>query len=176
MEELFKNETIYNKKDYKIFINQHMKKFGFKEDLYTILFTVFFIVLLLYLIINKVFITTVLMLFVFIIFLRYRFIQPIQNVKKDMESKKIKQEYKNIYTFYNHYFKIKNKEIDVKMFYFKIYRVLESDKHFYIYISPRQVFLISKSGFTKGNSTDFSKFIKKKKILKYKNICNIKKS
>ena len=168
MEVLFKNETIYNKKAYNKFINEHRSKFGCKENLYTILFIFMFVFLLLYLLINKIFITSILLLIAFIVFLEYRFVQPVKNVNKDMESKKIKEQYKNIYKFYKYYFVIKNKEMDEKMFYFRIYRVLESDTYFYIYLSPRQAFIVSKSGFMKGDSSAFSKFIKRKALFKYK--------
>ena len=168
MNELFKNETIYNKHEYNTFINDHRKRFGLSEDLYTILFTCLFIIFLLYLFINKVFITGIFVLLVFIIFLIYRFIQPINNINKDMNSKNIKQKYKNIYIFYKHYFKIVNQDIDEKVFYFKIYRILESDTNFYIYLMPRKAFIISKKGFVNGNSDDFSKFIRRKVIFRYK--------
>lgn len=168
MEELFKNETIYTKHEYNTFISEHRESFGLSEDLYTILFICLFIILLLYLLINKVFITGMLVLIAFIIFLRYRFIQPINNIKKDMNSKKIKQGYKNIYKFYKHYFKITNQDMDEKVFYFKIYRILESNTNFYIYLTPREAFIISKQGFINGNSDDFSNFIRRKVIFRYK--------
>lgn len=43
--------------------------------------------------------------------------------------------------------------------YSDIYKIYESKDCFYLFRNKVQVFIISKKGFTKGNVTDFSKFI-----------------
>ena len=58
--------------------------------------------------------------------------------------------------------------IQIKHHYFKIYKVLETETHFYIYIARDYAFIVDKNGFIDSNSDEFKKFIQKKVKLKYK--------
>ena len=50
-----------------------------------------------------------------------------------------------------------------------MYKVVETNTHFYIYISRDYAFIISKKGFIDSKSEEFSKFIRKKAWGKYRN-------
>lgn len=168
MKEIFKNETKCSKKEYKMFLDVHDREYGFLEDLYTIIYASFFICFIILSFISHIFLTGFIILMILIIFLAYRIIQPNLVIRKELNSKKIRQEYKNIYYFYEHSFIVKNKEKKSKIYYIKIHRILENDTHFYIYLTKTKAFVVSKSGFIKGTSEEFSKFIKKKTFFKYK--------
>ncbi|MCI9063488.1 MAG: YcxB family protein [Clostridia bacterium] len=171
MKEIFKNETKSSKKEYNMFIEAHDKEFGFREDLHTIICAAVFLCFIIYAFLNSIFIFAFIVSIILIIFILYKILQPNYVVKKELKSNKVRKEYTNKYSFYKYSFIIKNKETNLRIFYFKIYRVLENDTHFYIYITPKRAYVISKSGFTKGNAKDFARFIKKRVFFKYKNRC-----
>ena len=54
------------------------------------------------------------------------------------------------------------------MKYYKLKKVFETKKYFYLYIDKRHAFILDKNGFKKGDITTFSDFIKKKCLFKYK--------
>ena len=56
---------------------------------------------------------------------------------------------------------------NTKIYYFKLYKVFETQDYFYLYLDEDTAFLVSKSGFKIGTPKDFSEFIKKKCIFKY---------
>ena len=172
MKEIFKNETRYSKKEYNLFLKTHEKEFGISEDIFTILGIIFFICFIIFTFIKHVYLTCIFVVILFIAFIVYRIIQPYAVVRKEFKSKKIKNEYKNIYYFYKHSFIIKSREGKAKIYYIKINKVLENNTHFYIYLTKKNAFVISKKGFIKGTSEEFSKFIKKKALFKYKDRSN----
>ena len=47
--------------------------------------------------------------------------------------------------------------------------IYETNKFFYLYIDNERAFLVNKDGFIRGSSSDFSKFIQKRCLFKYKN-------
>lgn len=67
------------------------------------------------------------------------------------------------FSFYNFYFTI-NKNT---FYYFKLYKVYETKDYFYLYIDDENAAMVSKNGFKVGTAEEFSKFIKKKCLLKY---------
>ena len=64
---------------------------------------------------------------------------------------------------------ITNKLQYSKVRYFKLYKIFETTDFFYLYIDKEHAFLIDKNGFTFGSAEEFSKFIHKKCLFKYKN-------
>ena len=57
-----------------------------------------------------------------------------------------------------------------KISYFRLYKVYETPKYFYLYLTKQYSFIIDKEGFTQGDAKEFSKFIKNKLLwFKYKN-------
>ncbi len=96
----------------------------------------------------------------------YRNIHP-KKLEKE-QRKKIKQPIKNKYNFYNHYFETYNAEGNSTTFYFKIYKIIETNDSYYIYVNREFAFMVSKKGFVKGDVKSFTKFLKKKRRFKYR--------
>lgn len=69
---------------------------------------------------------------------------------------------KNTYVFYDKYMQIINSSNNIKLNYYKLYKVFETKNYFYLYINKNYSFVLSKDGFSIGNPDDFYKFIKKK--------------
>ena len=168
MKEIFRNETKCSKKEYEMFIKAHGKQYGLKEDLYTIIYTIFFIWSIIYSLKYNIYFAAIILIIVLITFLSYRIINPNLVVKKELNSKMIKNEEVNTYSFYKYYFKVKNNQGESNIIYFKIYKVLENDTHFYIYLTKTGAFVVSKQGFIKGNSDDFSDFLRRRVWHRYK--------
>ena len=70
-----------------------------------------------------------------------------------------------IFTFYDKYFTIKEKNDIYKSKYRNLYKIFETDNYFYLYIDKNHSFLLDKTGFIVGNSNDFNKFILHKKAV-----------
>jgi len=169
MKEIFINKTKCSKKEYNMFIKAHEKQYGLKEDLYTIIYAIFFICFIIYSLKNSIYLGGLMLTIVLIGFLAYRIIHPNIVVKKELKSKKIIDEEVNTFIFYKYYFKVKNKQGQSNKMYFKIYKVLENNTHFYIYLTNTRAFVVSKQGFIKGNSDEFSAFLGKRVWFRYKN-------
>ena len=89
---------------------------------------------------------------------------PLNRYKKELNnnSKKGKSEV-FVFRFFDKYFRI-NKS---KIYYFRLYKVFETEKFFYLYLNKEYAAVVNKAGFEIGNANDFSEFIKKKCMLKY---------
>ena len=101
-------------------------------------------------------------MFAMVFFLVWRVFHPYFFVKKEANSNKVQKSMKNTYSFYDKYMKIRNKSTVIKLNYYKLYRVFETNNYFYLYINKNYSFVLSKDGFSIGNPVDFYKFIKKK--------------
>ena len=170
MKELYINETSMSKKEYDIFIKADDKKFGFREDLYTIIYISLFIVCVILLFKNKIYILALSMLIILLVFLFARMIYPQKLVEKKLKSDEIKKQQKNKYIFYKYYFDVKNVKGSDRIFYHQVDKVLESDTHFYIYLTKRRAFALSKQGFIKGNVEEFAAFLKRRILFRYKKV------
>ena len=106
---------------------------------------------------------------IFTFFILWRLFRPVYEVKKEYQSKKIADEQTFIFKFYENCFVITNKLQYSKVRYFKLYKIFETTDFFYLYIDKEHAFLIDKNGFTFGSAEEFSKFIHKKCLFKYKN-------
>ena len=167
MKTLFQNVTIYSEKEYNTFLQTHIKKFNFKENFYTISYSLLILLCVIITLLNKEFLLGLFFIIVLISFIFWRLWHPISLVKKERSSKKITNHYKNIYNFYNNYFINSNVKGKCKFYYFKLYKVIENDTNFYLYINHEYAFIISKNGFKIGNCDDFRNFLKKKCLFKY---------
>lgn len=172
MEKIFENKTNYSEKEYDIFLESYKKEFATSENVYIIIYTMFFGFCMILAFIEKEFLLGIALLIGLGIYLWYKIIRPNKLVEKTKKSQKVSGSFVNNYDFYQNYFKVENSEGKAQILYFKLYRVVETKDYFYIYISRRYAFIVSKAGFTKGNKVDFSKFIKKKVFTKYKNRMN----
>lgn len=166
MKPLFKNITIDNSKIYKEFINFHDKKFGFRYNSYNIIIIILLLYSIFLAITNKQFLLLFLFIGMLAFIILFRIYLPIKRQHQDEKKYSENKENKISYEFYKYYFKIQ----DVEYYYYKLYKVFETTDYFYLYISEQTAFLISKNGFQIGTSQEFSNFIKKKCLLKYRKI------
>ena len=67
------------------------------------------------------------------------------------------------YSFYKWYFTLNDQTI----YYFKLYKVFETNDYFYLYVNDESAALVSKNGFKIGSAETFSEFIRKKCFFKY---------
>ncbi len=169
MEILFENKTKYTQKEYNLFTESYKKEYA-KSDLSFMMFNfIFFGMCMVIAFIEKEFILALLLIIYLLAYFWFKIIRPIKDVKKDKKSNKMSGSFVNNYEFYKNYFKVDNVDGKAQLLYFKLYRVVETKTDFYIYISREYAFIVSKFGFTKGTSEEFSKFIKRKMFAKYKN-------
>lgn len=169
MEELFENKTKYSQKEYDIFLKSYQQEYATSDNAYTLFNIIFFGFCMILAFKENEIILGVALLLGLLVYLWYKIIRPARNVEKDKKSNKVSGKFLNTYKFYKNYFKVENPDGSAQILYFKLYRVTETKTHFYIYISREYAFIVLKSGFTKGTSEEFSKFIKKKVFTKYKN-------
>ena len=169
MEILFKNKTKYTKEIYEKYLQFHQNKFGDKYKFITILI----ILLLSFCIVTNFRCSNYDTGFVLIIFLVLfcfnRFFYPIKKVEKELKTEKFKNEKEFTFIFYDSFFVISDKKNSEKIKYWKLHRIYETKEFFYLYINKDHAFLLDKSSFTKGDTSDFLKFLRKKFGLKYKN-------
>ncbi len=163
---LFKNVTKYNSKNYNQFIEFHNKKYSFSNNFYTVIMTI----LLIYCIILNIKKQNVPFIFLFIAlligFLLWRIYFPMKRYQKTHKKLSNIKEACYTFSFYYFYFLLDKKVI----YYFKLYKVFETKDYFYLYINPDYAMLVSKSGFELGSAEDFSTFIKKKCLFKYRKV------
>lgn len=165
---LFKNHTKYSKKNYNSFIKFHNGKFGLIYDAYTL----FVLILLIYCFVTSLkgqaYMLSVVFFIAMIAFVSYRIFEPLQLHKKQIKSNTISKENEIIFYFYEKTFKIREKAKMVRIYYWQLHKVYETENFFYLYLSKRYAVLVDKSGFTLGTSQEFANYMKKKLKLKYK--------
>lgn len=93
---------------------------------------------------------------------------PISEVSKDFKSDKIQKEKEFTFTFYEKEFKIRDKINYETIKYRNLYKVFETKDFFYLYSDKTHAYLLDKSGFTKGTVDEFSNFMKKKFLWRFK--------
>ena len=172
MEKIFENKTKYSQKEYNIFLESYKKEYATSEYAYMIFYILFFGLCMIIAFKEGEILLGIALLIGLSVYLWYKIIRPAKLVEKDKKGPKVSGNFVNKYEFYNNYFKVENPEGKAQILYFKLYRVVETNSYFYIYISRQYAFIVSKLGFTKGSSKEFSEFMKKKLFLKYKNRIN----
>lgn len=162
MKVLYKNKTKYTKETYAKYLQFHQKEFGNRYTFNTIIT----ILLLCFCIItnlqyyNKP--LAFILLIVLLIFCSYRFFHPIKLVKKELKTEKFEKEKEFTFKFYEKFFTISDTKNLEKIRYWQLHKIYETEAFFYIYIDKSHAFLLDKSTFTKGNVSEFLKFIKRK--------------
>jgi len=173
---LFKNATQYSKKLYDDFTRFHNNKNSLAYDC----FTIFILILLVYCIFAtiraKIGLLAILFVLVLITFVVYRLFNPIYLYKKEVKTKAITKEKTFNFYFYDKYFKIRDNLNFDKISYLRLYKVYETQKYFYLYLTKKYSFIINKDGFTQGTAEEFSSFIKNKMWIKYSKCENTKNS
>lgn len=174
MDTLFENKTKYSQKEYNAFVESYRKEYE-KSDMAWLIFNfIFFGACMILAFLEKEIVLGILILIGLTIYFWFKIIKPIKDVERDKNSNKTSGHFVNGYAFYKNFFKVENVDGKAQIFYIKLYRVVETKTDFYIYISRQYAFIVSKFGFTKGTSEEFSKFLKKKMFTKYKNRTNKK--
>lgn len=166
MDELFKNKTKCTQKEYDEFMKVQEQEGAVSNLLYTFFNFAFFTMCFVLAIINKEYIPSVLLFLGLVIYGWYKFIRPKKQIEKN--TRKLEHEYINTYTFHKRYFTTENPDGKAETLYFKIFKVIETNTHFYIYISKEYAFIVDKDGFINSNSEEFKKFIQNKVKMKYK--------
>lgn len=174
MEELFENKTKFSQKEYNTFLKSYKEEYATSETLYMVFNIIFFGFSMIYAFISGEILLGLILLVGILIYLWYKIIRTSKRVYRDMNSEKLSGKFVNTYKFYKNYFKVENPDGNAQIAYFKLYRIVETNTHYYIYLSREAAFIVSKIGFTKGTATEFSEFLRKKVFFKYKN--RIKKS
>lgn len=170
MKILFKNKTKYSKEIYDEYLTFHRKKYSFTYKL----FTLFVIATILFCIILQIryhyYSLAIAFCIVLTVFFLWRFLHPVYEVSKEYQSDKIVNEKEFTFIFYDTYFKIMGKQEVSNCQYWKLHKVFDADKFFYLYLDKNHALLLEKTGFLKGAPKDFSTFIKKKTLWKYRKI------
>lgn len=162
MDKLFENNTTYTPSVYKDFVEFHNKKYNIKYNLYTL----FVLVLIVFCMVLQFMYSNVALGICFVFFMGafifWRVFHPYFFVKKEANSDKVKKHLKNTYSFYDKYMTINNSKEKIKLNYYKLYKIFETENYFYLYINKNYSFVLSKNGFSIGNVEDFYRFIRKK--------------
>ena len=169
MDEIYLNKTKTTQKEYDEFLKICQKEYGMSENLYTVFYLVFFGFCMVMAFKTGEKLLGIALLMGLAIYMAYKFVRPIKIINKQKNNNKITKNYTNTYKFYKNYFTVENPDGNAQTLYLKIYRVVETNTHFYIYISREVAFIVAKKGFEKGTSEEFSAFIKKKIWNKYRN-------
>ncbi len=162
MEILFKNKTKYTKDTYAKYLQFHQNKFKNKYIFNT---TVTILLILFCIIINLQYSNQsaiFILLIILSIFCFYSFFYPIKQVKKELKTEKFEKEKEFTFKFYKNFFTISDTKSIEKIQYWKLYKIYETKDFFYLYIDKNHAFLLNKTTFSKGNTSDFFKFIKRK--------------
>lgn len=162
MEIRFQNTTQYNLNEYKKFVEFHAEKHNLKYHLYTI----FIMALLIFCMVLQFEHGNILLgigfILVLAIFLFYRILHPLFLTKKEASSKKVQKKMKNTYTFYDDFAIISNGIDNVKLKYYRFYKIFEEEDRFYLYLDKNHSYILLKNNFSIGNANDFYPFIKRK--------------
>ena len=140
MEELFENKTKYTKKEYEKFIKVHQQEYATSENAFTIFNILFFGMCMIFAFIEKETILGIAIIVGLAIYIWYKFFRMDKRVKKDIKSEKLSGNFINTYKFYKNFLKVDNPEGKAQIFYFKLYRIVETNDNYYILnrVSRRQ--------------------------------------
>ena len=164
MKPLFQNITIYNSKNYNQFIKFHGEKFNFSYNAYTIVMLGLTLYCVILNIIQKNLLLFLVFSLIFALTIMFRMYLPVQRYVKTKKKFAKNKETSIVINFYKFHFKIEKKIYS----YLKIYKVFETEDYFYLYIDEENAVLINKKGFKIGTVEEFTEFIKKKCLFKYK--------
>lgn len=163
MQPIFKNVTKYNKKNYDQFVEFHNNKYGFSYNIYTIIMTILLVYCITFNVFQKDLPMAILFLGLLVLFLLFRIYLPVCKYQNTQEKYTNIKQNDITFSFYKYYFTVNTKTV----YYFKLYRVFETEDYFYLYIDDENAAAVNKNGFKIGTSEEFTKFIKKKCLFKY---------
>ena len=163
MKPLFKNTTIYNSENYKQFVQFHGKKFSFSYNAYNVVMLILLFYCIILSIVEKNIPLVLLFLALTVFLILFRIYWPTKRHEKTKKKYSENKESSFTTSFYKFYFTIDDKTL----YYFKLYKIFETQDYFYLYVDYENAVLVSKSGFEIGTAEEFTNFIKKKCLLKY---------
>lgn len=168
MKLLFKNRTKYTKEIYNNFLIFHNNHYKYSYTLYTaiISFSILFLICFQVKIHNTN--ISIILCAVLAIFIFWRIFHPILKVSKEYKSDKIQNAKEYTFKFYEKKFTVEDNTTISHSKYSNLYKIFETESFFYLYIDRTHSLLLEKDRFIKGNSEEFSNFIKKKCWYKYK--------
>ena len=173
MKILFKNKTKYNTQTYRNFLEFHQRIYGTRYRIIILcaIMVILFLVIM-QLTYKKITLAVGIILVVILAFL-IELKHNADTVKNELDSKKIKNEDIFSFIFYDKWIKIRENNDLNKIYYMKYYkirRVYETNDYIYIYINKTHALVLNKSYFVIGTAENFSEFIKRKCIFRYKKI------
>ena len=163
MKVLFKNTTKYTKENCDNLVEFHSNKYGTKQLIKTILFCICILYILIFNLIYKNWILVISAIMITSI------LYVIERNKAEKQKKNKKKVKEFTFYFYEKYIKIKYKRNFERLKYFQLHKIFETEDYFFLYLDEKKSLIISKSGFEVGTPKGFSKFIRNKCPLKYRN-------
>lgn len=162
MELKFKNITKSTKSIYNEFCKFHSQEHKQEYLFKAILLLLVVLYMIIFNILYKNYIVAIVIVVAAILLCISREKHQKKTRKRELKSSKIKNSEDIEYCFYNKYFTTRINEKKQKVRYYSIYKVCSDDKNFYLYLDKTHALIISKTGFVKGTSEEFDKFISKK--------------
>lgn len=123
---------------------------------------VFCITVLYFMTTNQIVLNMAIVLFIIFLVLVVWF--PSCKAKEVFESNQLYKDAKIYLTFYETYFNIKTKQINIRILYGQLYKVCETDESYYLFISVKDYFIVKKNNI----DSSFNGFIKNKVSCPYK--------
>ena len=152
---------------YDKFLTFHNKKYRIRDILSILSISSAIVYMIIFNIMYQSYIIAILITIIFILYFISRKNYKKKTVKREFKSPKIENKEEIKFRFYNNCFIVKNKKKEQKIKYYKLYRVNNDQENFYLYTDKTHAMILSKSGFIKGTTEDFKKFISKKCRFKY---------
>ena len=168
MKILFKNKTKNSKEIYKKFIEFHSQKYGIKYILFTIFMLVFFMIYIILQFKYRHYKLAFSGIAIILGFILWRLFEPVNTIRKELNSEPIKKEKTYIFSFYEKYFIVNDLNTATKVYYFRLHKAFETKSFYYLYIDTSHAYIVDKSSFVIGTCEDFSIFLKKKLWIKFK--------
>lgn len=162
MELKFKNITKCTKKIYNEFLKFHGEKHK-SEYLFKAIFMALVVAyMVIFNIAYKNYIIALIIIVMAVLFCVSREKYLKKTTRRELKSSKIKNNEEIEFCFYSKYFTTKVNQKKQKVRYYKIYKICNDEKNFYLYLDKTHAFIVSKDGFAKGSPEEFEKFILKK--------------
>ena len=173
MELKFKNITKCTKDIYNEFLRFHSQKHKNEYLIKAILILFVITYMVIFNIIYKNYMVALIIILMVILVCISREHYRKKNRKKQLKNFKTKNSEDIEFSFYNKYFTTKFNEKKQKVRYYKIHKVCNDEKNFYVYLDKTHAFIINKTGFVKGTPEEFEEFILKKYRFKIVRILKI---
>ena len=167
---LFKNKTKYTKEIYKKFVDFHSKRYNFQYNLFTFIIIILILFCIILQLTYRYYSLVIFTCIFFTCFCLYRYFHPISVVSKELRGETISEEKSFTFKFYDKYFTVEDKSECNTVKYTNLRKVFDTEDFFYLYLDKTRAFIIDKKNFLVGKPIDFSAFLEKKYLLKFKKV------